>query len=102
MSDKKPRSKNLIDAVDDQEKQISSIYSVNGKYRAELTHNPDGWLCRIWSLTVARRERPVLANIQPYSSKQEAIRMAQECFAQYTGDDRYIAEADIMKENKSK
>jgi hypothetical protein len=78
-----------------------SIYSVNEKYRAELLHTTDGWICRIWKLTAPGSERPLLANLQPFQSSEEAVHMAQEIFARYTGDDRYFSKDDILKANPS-
>jgi len=39
-------------------------------------------------------------NVQPFATLEEAIQMAQDCFVQLTGDDRYFAKEDIWNENK--
>ena len=99
-SAKKPKVGELYD-FDELSKRIKSIYSVNGKYKSQLVEQKEGgWICQIWSIDAGGRERPVLRNVQPFSTLEEAIGMAQQCFARFTGDDRYFAKEDIMKGQK--
>ena len=82
-------------------KNIESIYSVNGKFKLQLVKaNTGGWICQIWSTPAEDRQRPMIRNVQPFATIEEAIQMAQRCFAQLTGDDRYFAKEDILKANK--
>ncbi len=80
---------------------IKTIYTVNGKFKSQLVEIKDGeWICQIWSIADDGRQRPMIRNIQPFATMEEAIQMAQEVFAKFTGDDRYFAKEDIVKENK--
>lgn len=84
-------------------KSMKFIYSVNGSYRAKLVNiNKGGWICEIWSRGVnGGRDRPMLRNVRPFATLDEAIQMARTCFHEYTGDDRYFAEEDILKKNET-
>ena len=104
-SAKKPKSAepdSFGKAVEEALENIKSIYSVNEKYKSQLVKvKTGGWICEIWSTPAEGRQRPMTRNVQPFATMEEAIQMAQRCFAQLTGDDRYFAREDIMKENKS-
>ena len=111
MTDKKKRNSpdaesseikpTIAEMMDDFKKRTRSVYSVNGKFRSQLTECKDGgWSCQIWMYVAEGIERPVLRNIQPFATRDDAIQMTQRCFAQFTGDDRYFAQDDIWKENK--
>jgi hypothetical protein len=99
-SAKKPKVGELYD-IDEALKRIKVIYSVNGKYKSQLVERKEGgWICQIWSIDAGGRQRPMLRNVQPFSTLEEAIEMAQQCFARLTGDDRYFAKEDIMEGQK--
>ena len=99
----KPAKPTIGEARDDALKRIQSIYSVDGKFRAQLASNEEGgWICSIWSRSIdGGRNRPMLRNVVPFATLEEAIQMARGCFAAYTGDDRYFAKEDIWQENKT-
>jgi len=89
------------DAIIEALKRTKSIYSVNGKFKSQLVENKDGgWICQIWSIAEDGRERPMLRNVKPFATMEEAIQMAQDSFAKLTGDNRYFANEDIWKQNK--
>jgi hypothetical protein len=93
----KPKAGKLYD-FEELSKRIKALYSVNGQYKSQLVEQKEGgWICQIWSIDAGGRQRPVLRNVQPFSTLEEAIEMAQQCFAGFTGDDRYFAKEDIMK-----
>lgn len=98
-----PDKPTIAEMMADFKKRTTSIYSVNGKFRSQLTETKEGgWICQIWTVSNGgNRARPMLRNVQPFVTKDEAIQMAQRCFAQYTGDDRYFAEEDVWKENET-
>jgi hypothetical protein len=82
--------------------QCKIIYSVNGKFKSQLVGNKErGWICQIWSNADDGKQRPMLRNVQPFATIEEAIQMARKCFASYTGDDRYFAIEDIKKVKKN-
>lgn len=87
------QANNDHETTDDVLKRITSIYSINRKFRAQLINRKEGgWICQIWSVGYkGDRDRPLLRNVQPFATMEEAIQMAQKCFAEYTGDDRYWA-----------
>lgn len=97
----KPKDK--YETIDEVLKRIKSIYSVNGKFKAQLVNVKEGgWICEIWSRSSnGGRNRPMLRNVQPFATMEEAIQMARKCFSEYTGDDRYFAKEDVWKENES-
>jgi hypothetical protein len=103
-SAKKPKPaepNNSNETIEEMLKRIKSIYSVNGKFRSQLVERKTGgWICQIWSNNADGRDRPMIRNVQPFATLEEAIQMAQRCFAQLTGDDRYFAKEDIWKDNK--
>ena len=77
------------------------IYSVNGKYVSRLVQVEDGgWICEFWSSNAYGKSSPLIRNIKPFATLEEAIHMAQEGFVEFTGDDRYITEEDFSKGNK--
>ena len=89
--------------MNDVRKRTTSIYSVNGKLRSQLVETEEGgWICQIWTFTNGGRDRILLNNVKPFATKDEAVQMARECFANLTGDDRYFAEEDVRKENQPK
>jgi hypothetical protein len=82
-------------------KRIKVIVAVNGKFESHLVETESGgWICQIWAVLEDGQVRPRIRNVKPFATKEEAIQMAQECFAKLTGDDRYFAKEDIWKENK--
>jgi hypothetical protein len=82
-------------------KHIKAIYSVNGKFKSQLVERKAGeWMCEIWLIDPNGRQRPFLRKLEPFATMEEAIQMAQECFAKLTGDDRYFAREDRWDGNK--
>ena len=82
-------------------KDLKIIYSVNGKFDAQLTRRQAlGWFCAVWATNSDGSRRPRIRNVQPFATLEEAIQMARSCFANFTGDDRYIAQDDVWKGNK--
>ena len=99
---RKPAAQKRMDEINDLSKRTKVIYSVNRKYKSQLVEQEEGgWMCQIWSIDAGGRERPVLRNVQPFATLEEAVQMAQECFARYTGDDRYFAKENILGEKKA-
>lgn len=95
---RKSAAQKRMDEINELLKRTKVIYSVNGKYKSQLVEQEEGgWICQIWSIDAGGRQRPVLRNVQPFATLEEAIKMARECFAKYTGDDRYFAKQDMMK-----
>jgi hypothetical protein len=84
-------------------KRIKSIYSVDGKFRAQLVNKKEGgWVCEIWSRSSrGGRERPVLRNVKPFATMEEAVQLARRCCLEFTGDDRYFAKEDVWKDDKT-
>ena len=84
-------------------KRIKSIYSINGKFRAQLVNKKEGgWICEIWSIGKnGNRDRPMLRNVETFATMEEAIEMARKCFFKLTGDNRYFAKEDIWKKNEA-
>ena len=87
--------------MDDSERRTTSIYSVNGKFRSQLVALKEGgWICQIWTVTNGGKDHLMLKNVKPFATKEEAIQMAQESFAQLTGDDRYFLGEDVFGKSK--
>lgn len=85
-------------SLEDLRRWIRSIHSVNGKFRAQVVKVKEGgWVCQIWTRDDKGRDRPMIRNIKPFETAQEAVAMAQNCFSQFTGDDRYFADEDFWK-----
>ena len=77
------------------------IYSANGKYVSRLVHvEGGGWFCEFWSSDRYGKSSPLMRNIKPFATREEAIQMAQEAFVKFTGDDRYITDEDFSNGNK--
>ena len=68
----------IAEMMDDFKKRTRSVYSVNGKFRSQLTECKDGgWSCQIWMYVAEGIERPVLRNIQPFATRDDAIQMTR-------------------------
>ena len=77
------------------------IYSANGKYVSRLKQvEGGGWFCEFWSSDAYGKSSPLIRNIKPFATREEAIQMAQEAFVKFTGDDRYITDEDFSNGNK--
>lgn len=103
-SKKKPEpaeTNNWRERLMEASRRIKVIVAVNGKFESHLVETESGgWICQIWEVLEDGQVRPRIRNVKPFATMEEAIQMAQECFARLTGDDRYFAKEDVRKENK--